>query len=189
MVAGVLASLGAVEGMTDDAIEGFEQIIDRLERRVGIRTVNRRRSRPGLAHPAHAVSNPAAASHRNLSPTVLGWSYTPSIGVTTSTGIVGYHNAAKHEPSARPESVDDAARRSALPAPSRWCMASAADTTRSKLPSGAESWETARRRSAAAWSADAAASISALSSIPTSSASGWRLSTRRDDVCPMRSAG
>jgi hypothetical protein len=115
MVAGVLASLGAVEGMTDDAIEGFEQIIDRLEGRVGIRTVNRRRSRPGLAHPAHAVSNPAAASHRNLSPTVLGWSYTPSIGVTTSTGIVGYHNAARHEPSARPEPVDDAARRSALP--------------------------------------------------------------------------
>jgi hypothetical protein len=39
---------------------------------------------------------------------MLGWSYTPSISVTTSAGIVRYHNVAEHKPSARPEPGDDA---------------------------------------------------------------------------------
>ena len=53
-----------------------------------------------------SASKPAAASHRRWSSMVLGWSYTPSTGVTTSAGSSGT-TTSRARTTARPEPVGD----------------------------------------------------------------------------------
>ena len=111
-----------------------------------VRTRRRSPARSWRAHD-HPRPSPAASSHPSWSATVLGMSYTPSMGVTTSAGSSGTTTSpSTKRPPGRSRSATRA-NRSALPAPSRWCTASA-DTTRSKLPSGSGSSRRPTRRSA-----------------------------------------
>ena len=56
----------------------------RCQRRGGVRTANRDDHGESWRAQTTSASKPAAASHRTWSSTLLGCSYTPSIGVTTS---------------------------------------------------------------------------------------------------------
>src|SRR5215207_4599692 len=65
-----------------------------------------------------SASRPAAASHRIWSAAVLGWSYAPSIAVTTSTGSGTTTSPSTNRPPGRSRSAMRA-KRSASPAPSK----------------------------------------------------------------------
>jgi hypothetical protein len=90
--------------------------------------------------------------------------------------IIGDHDVAEHEPSARLQPVGDAGEQVRL---TRTVEVVHGERRYDKVKLASRQWilETAYAQVGGGMSADAAASIPALSSTPTNSASGWRSST------------